>query len=279
VLYERGFGLGYQSRAERYNAPVALALDYDNGDVADDIEPTDDDQQLRNSWTVTRTNGATSSYTDGDSVATEGLYDEAATLNVETDDQVQFVAEWLVHRGTSDDLRWPSIGLRFDNDAGRANIPAWVGLGYGARVTVANLPQQVAADPIDVFIEGKVERFDEHTWMATLNTTPAAPFEVFKIEGGGNLGRLQATDSTLAAAVTPTATSLSVATTTLPLWTTAGGDLPLDIEVGGERMTVTAISGASSPQTFTVTRSVNSISKAQTAGTSVKVWRPGGLAL
>jgi hypothetical protein len=39
-------------------------------------------------------------------------------------------------------------------------------------------------------------------------------------------------------------------------------------------MTVSAISGASSPQTFTVTRSVNGIVKAHAAGATVLVYRP-----
>ena len=42
--------------------------------------------------------------------------------------------------------------------------------------------------------------------------------------------------------------------------------------VGGERVTVTNITGASSPQTFTVTRSVNGVVKAHTSGTDVRLW-------
>ena len=39
-------------------------------------------------------------------------------------------------------------------------------------------------------------------------------------------------------------------------------------------MTVTNITGSSSPQTFTVIRSVNGVAKAQTAGTDVRLWQP-----
>jgi hypothetical protein len=63
-------------------------------------------------------------------------------------------------------------------------------------------------------------------------------------------------------------------TSTSPLWTTASGDVPFDIAVGGERMTVTAVSGTSSPQTFTVTRHVNGVTKAHTAGEDVRLWFP-----
>jgi hypothetical protein len=57
VLTESGWNLAYQSRAERYNAPVAMTINYTSGALAT-IEPTDDDQRLRNKWTVTRTNGS-----------------------------------------------------------------------------------------------------------------------------------------------------------------------------------------------------------------------------
>jgi Concanavalin A-like lectin/glucanases superfamily len=71
-------------------------------------------------------------------------------------------------------------------------------------------------------------------------------------------------------------TTLSVATAnaTSPLWTTASGDFPFDILVSGERMTVTNITGSSSPQTFTVTRSVNGVVKSQSAGTDVRLFFP-----
>jgi hypothetical protein len=56
------------------------------------------------------------------------------------------------------------------------------------------------------------------------------------------------------------------------LWTTTG--TPFDINLDGERCTVTAVSGASSPQTFTVTRSVNGVSKAHAVGATVALWTP-----
>ena len=74
-------------------------------------------------------------------------------------------------------------------------------------------------------------------------------------------------------------TSLSVSTSTGPVWTTNAGHVPFDINIGGERMTVTAISGATSPQTFTVTRAVNGVEKHHSAGASVRLWQPLTLGL
>jgi hypothetical protein len=60
-----------------------------------------------------------------------------------------------------------------------------------------------------------------------------------------------------------------VATPSGPLW--SANDGAFDIRVGGEVVTVTAISGASSPQTFTVTRSVNGVVKAHSGGAAVEL--------
>jgi hypothetical protein len=72
-----------------------------------------------------------------------------------------------------------------------------------------------------------------------------------------------------------------VATTsaTTPLWTTAAADFPFDIAIDGERITVTNITGASSPQTFTVQRAINGVTKAHPAGTPVVLFQPCYFAL
>ena len=48
----------------------------------------------------------------------------------------------------------------------------------------------------------------------------------------------------------------------------------LRIVVGGEEMAISSISGASSPQTFTVVRSANGVVKAHSAGADVRLARP-----
>ena len=50
---------------------------------------------------------------------------------------------------------------------------------------------------------------------------------------------------------------------------TAAANYPMVVDVEGERVTVTAVSGASSPQTWTVTRSTNGVSKAHSAGVTI----------
>ena len=94
--------------------------------------------------------------------------------------------------------------------------------------------------------------------------------------------RVDTDGSQLAAGATATATSLSVATTSGPVWVTSTvypEEFPFDITVGGERMQVSAVTGTSSPQSFTVVRSRNGVVKAQTAGTDVRLADPAYLAL
>jgi hypothetical protein len=55
--------------------------------------------------------------------------------------------------------------------------------------------------------------------------------------------------------------------------TSGGGDFPFDVAIAGERITVTGITGSSSPQAFGVIRSVNGVVKAQAAGAAVSLFR------
>jgi len=111
--------------------------------------------------------------------------------------------------------------------------------------------------------------------------TPAASAEwldtVSVRLAGGASDRYSSDGSTLAAGATATATTLSVATPSGPLWSDLDG--PFDLYIAGERVTVTGITGASSPQTFTVVRSVNGVVKAQTSGAEVRLFKPAIYAL
>ncbi|MGE5827714.1 MAG: hypothetical protein ACM30G_05030 [Micromonosporaceae bacterium] len=274
VLFEADFGLGYQGKQQRYNAPVLLALDFDQSHIAEAPQPADDDQRTRNRFTASRTDGSEATVEDADSIAAEGLYDDSLTVNTYTDEQLANYAGWRVHEGTVDEDRWPAVAVNLTGVP--TLIDPWTALPFGARMTAANPPDGVAPDTIDAFIEGYAERFDPYSWRAAVTTTPATINEVYQVEGSGNRGRVDAGASTLAADVSDVATSLSVASTGA-IW--VQGAVSFDIFVAGERMTVTNISGASSPQTFTVTRSVNGVVKTQNTGAAVRLWRPGAVAL
>ncbi|MDT0568857.1 hypothetical protein RM704_15500 [Streptomyces sp. DSM 3412] len=81
--------------------------------------------------------------------------------------------------------------------------------------------------------------------------------------------------SELAAGVDADDGTLSVNVTAGPRWTTDTNEMPILIDVDGEQMLVTAISGTSNPQTFTIgARSYNGVTKAHLAGAPVTLAYP-----
>jgi hypothetical protein len=107
---------------------------------------------------------------------------------------------------------------------------------------------------------------------------PESPYHTALL-GDALLGRLDSGGSQLAADALATDTSLLVTTTSGPLWTTSAADWPFDVRIAGEQITVTAVSGASNPQTFTVTRSVNGVVKPLPIGADVRLNQPMTLSL
>lgn len=250
VLYEVGFGLGYQSRAVRENAAVVFNLDFSSGHVSEPPEPADDDQRYRNRWTASRSAGSSSTVEDTDLVTLDQAYADSVTVNVIDDTLLPDQAGWRLHLSTVDEDRWPSISINFASTGGRNLIESWAALGYGARMELANPPSQVDTTPISAFIEGKVEEFTPFDWDAVINTTPARPFDVGVIaadsgDTSSTLARLAADDSTLFAAITSSATTMSVKPGGVR-WTTASDDFTpnLRIIVGGEIMDISNIVNA-----------------------------------
>jgi hypothetical protein len=110
-----------------------------------------------------------------------------------------------------------------------------------------------------------------------MNTTPYDPWRVIELaattgDTGEFLCILDTDGSTVHTTASAGATSLSVSTTSGPLWTTASDDFPLFLNIGGIRVKATNITGSSSPQTFTVDGTT--VTKSLPAGTDVSVWEP-----
>ncbi len=286
ILYERADrpGLIYRDRGSLYNQPVALSLDYTApGQVPPPLEPVEDDQRLRNDITVTRDGGTSArSVLSSGPLSVQppptgvGPYDESLTLSLYSDSQPAQIAAWRMHLGTWDEARYPTVSLWLHAAPGL--IPAMLGMDIGDRLTIANPPPWLPPGLIDQHMLGYTEVLDQYEWTLALNCVPAGPWQI-GVRNDTARGRRDTAGAQLASSVTASATSLSVATTAGPLWTTAPADMPLLLAVGGETVSVTAISGATSPQTFTVVRSQNGISKSHAAGTPVRLARPAVRAL
>lgn len=278
ILYEAGNGIGYIPRGARYDHSVDMALTVASGEIAEPPEPEDDDQRVTNDVTVSRVDGSSARMTDTAHIAVEGRWPSSQSINPETDDVLPAHAGWALYLGTRDDMRWPGLDLNLARST--SLIPSWRGLGIGSRITVdTGLSQVETADP-DVFLESYEATLWPAGWTITMNCSSAVPWDVGSLDSGI---RIDTGGSELASAVTTTGqTSWSVATTSGPLWMTTAthpAEFPFTIQCGGEVVTVTAITGTSSPQTFTVTRSTNGIQKTHAAGADVRLAEPTYIAL
>jgi hypothetical protein len=279
TLYEPrdALGLRYKSLTASLNTPVELELDY-HDQVAAPLEATEDDQNLRNDVTVERQggssarvvveNGPLSTAAPPDGV---GVYDEQVTVNVADDSQLLDQAGWRAHLGTVDEARYPIVRLKLHKHPDL--IETALGLDLRSHIRLTGLPPWMPPGDVDLLIDGYTEVIEPLRWWLEWNTVPGSPWNVGVLDDPV-LGRADTDASELAAAADADDTTLSVATTEGPRWVTDPAEFPFEVTVGGEVVQVTAISGTSSPQTFTVVRSQNGIVKAHTAGTDVRLTHP-----
>ncbi|MGD9532066.1 MAG: hypothetical protein AB7L91_18035 [Dehalococcoidia bacterium] len=279
-------GLAYTTRRRQENADATLTIDAGAGELAPPFEPVDDDQRTRNRVTVKRARGAEATYEDVDGplgTAQVGVYDDSVTVNLSSDGALPDLAGWLVRRGTATGYRYPSVTV--DLGASPHLAGAVLDLIPGARIDVTNLDDALVGldgEVVPLIVEGIQHRLSPTRWTVTMTCSPYGPFEIAVIaEESGDLAdevfRLDSTlgTSTLTAAVGAGVTSFQVATSGGPLWSTTADDYPLDLEVGGVRVRVTACSGGSSPQTFTTAGTP----RALVAGAAVQLYEPAGLGL
>jgi len=159
-------------------------------------------------------------------------------------------------------------------------IPTVLDLVEGDLIRLTDLPDWLPPGPVDLIVQGMQHRVGVRTWEVDLVCAPGSPWRIGILDDEV-LGRVDTDGSQLAAGVDEDDTTLSVTVTEGPEWAlsaTYPDEFPFDITVGGEVMTVTAISG-SAPQTFTVTRAVNGVTKRHTAGTDVRLATPTIVAL
>jgi hypothetical protein len=291
LIYEprQALSIGYRTRASMLNQPPDVSLSYSAAQLAEPMEPTDDDRIVANDVTVTRSSGGSSArqvLTSGplsiqDPPNGVGVYPKTPTVNVAFDSQLADQAGWIVRLGTVDDLRYPVLSVNLASPK-IANVYYQLqDLDIGDRIAVTDTPAWLPPDGISQIIQGQTEQCYAFVFTEQWSCAPELPYRV-GIWEDAVLGRADTDGSTLHTGISATATSMQVDTTTAgsPLWTTTPADFPLDIVMGGERITVGSITGSTSPQTFSsLTRSVNGVVKAQTAGADIRLWQPMILSL
>jgi hypothetical protein len=187
-----------------------------------------------------------------------------------------------VHAGTIEGLRYPTLNLDL---AARPTVATnWLnrsdGTGPvppGSHIVVQNIDDVATQHPagdVHLMLEGWAQSISPTAWTVAGNCVSNRIYDAVKVmasDSEAHLGKVQTAGSSLTEDAPAGSTTLTV-TAVLP-WTTAAADFPLDIEVSGIQVTVTDITGSTSPQTFTVTDTT--VTKPLHAGDAVKVWHAG----
>ncbi len=256
-------------------------------------EPIPDDALLRNTVTATRPQDSSTGFaqiTDGvkgtDSAGVvPGSINTSPFLSSRLDDMAAFDA----FLGTWDEDRWTNIQVELVRQnyvltatkIRKAHILAH--LDIGDLFSIINPPVWLPPDEIKLMIQGVDEVLGNRTWRFVWNTSPYGPFIVNDLtQSIASAYRVAATTSTVTGSLTSTATGAAAFTITTPagskLWGTTAtkpGNFPLDVAIGGEVITLSAITGTTSPQTADISaRSVNGVVKAHSAGDSIQVANP-----
>jgi hypothetical protein len=298
VLYDGlGPGLTYVTKKRREanaSGPAALVLDASGAQLMEPFAPIDDDQLTINHCDVTQRNGATAAWIDEDGpVGADAIGDYATSYEVcvEDDNDLVSYAQWTVGIGTQQGYRYPSVSFALETNPDL--IAGWLACTPQSRIDVENVTairRQHPAETINLLLEGWHEEIDAFTWRVTANTSPAAPWNVITLAAatgstGDGVCHMDTDSSQLNANAAQGATSISVRTNSGPRWVATSEDadsFPFDIDLGGIKATVTAISGTTSPQTFTLAEGLPRDFTGSTttgAGTPIKVWRPPVLGL
>jgi hypothetical protein len=267
--------------------------------------PVDDDQQLRNSWTVAQRGGPSVSFSLTDpsnlqSTVNAGVYPDSATINVfgNADAAVgtqtggfgvkaqQNLASWLAHQFTPDGYRVPSFQLAFHhNPELMSPFVTNTNVDCVMRMDVTHLADVYPQMPPwtqQYMVLGYTYMIDKFLWDTTVNVVPYDPWHVALVakpsgDTGENVARCDTVSSQVGLPVAPGANSIQVYSADKSAWTTTADDFPLTIAVQGIPVTVTAITGGTSPQTFTV--DPTTVTKALPAGADVRLWNPPVIAI
>ena len=293
ILYEPKdrIGLEYRTLSSLYNQSPKAQLDYTAKHLAGDIPvPVDDDENRINDVIVRRQGGSfaravqefgpRSIQAPPDGI---GVYDEELTINIELDSELQGVAYWRLGLGTLDEPRFPVVETWLQRSAITRELRnAIESLDVGDYFTVDNMPTP-DIPIIQQLVLGTTKFLQQQRWRVKLNCTPVTPYQVGtynQTENGRYDTEYSVTSSSFTSGVD---TSLTVTTILDKLpWVTGSTapQFPLDIMVSGVHLRVTGISGASSPQDFTVQQTpINGIEKDIPIGSEVRAYKPARYAL
>jgi len=250
-------GFGYVTRQALYNQPAAVTVDYDQNHMSMwDADPLEDDQTIVNDVLLTQTTGGATSrqyaapgqpVTGGRLAALDppdgcGTYDQSYSVNLAYDSDLDNLAGWIIHAGTVDQPRFPGIVLDLTDRDLAALYWAVLEMDLADRLLISDPPVWLGPDPVSQLAQQITDSLFYATLTVTVCGVPELPYEV-AADGAGF--HIDTDGSLLASPASATSASLSVQPVNGPAWSTSAGDVPFDIAVSGERMTVTNVAAGS----------------------------------
>lgn len=182
----RRLGLLYRDRSSMYTQDPALTLTYGVPGLAPPLEPDDEADTTRNDRTVKRDGGSEaravletgrlSVQAPPDGI---GLYDDSVTLSLADDVQAEPIAHWLLHLGTYDGARYPSVRVLLHNAPHL--IPQVLAMREGDLIRITGLPPWVAYGDIDLIVTGWSETLLPRTWERTFVCEPGGPWDLANV--------------------------------------------------------------------------------------------------
>lgn len=279
-LYEprTALGLAYRTRESLYNQAAAATIAYTS---LDGLQPVEDDQRTRNDITVTREGGSSARAvlsTGPLSVLAPpngvGRYQDAVTLNVYADSQLQNIADWLLALGTLDEPRYPVLSVDILEFTAVPKAAA-AAVDVGSMLAVTGTPKWVPPGGISALVLGYAETITPTTWLLDFNCIPGSLFDDIFTLDSASTGRLDMTTMVTNEVLDATETGVDYTGEAFITTATHPTEFPVNIVIGGEEMTVTSATAA----TMTVVRSANGVVKSHAAGVPIRLATPAVLAL
>jgi hypothetical protein len=282
LLFDQRGAVAVELRTRHSQYAQASRIDLDYGtDALQPIRRVYDDQTTANEVTAKNRDGqlVTVVVEGGRLAATDpadgGVGRYPQTIDVNVADGVSALTQqawWWANKGTVEGARYPVIVADLDADPTLADTLAQLDMGDRFRVL------GLGYDPVDVRVLGVQERLGHRRRTVTFNCGPFRQYDVaLYVARGGSLTGTKRQDSrntTLNAGYNTTVgTMVLTYPNVLDEWSTAA--VPYDLDVEGERITVTAMTARTGAgpytQTATVTRSVNGVVKSHLAGEPVHI--------
>lgn len=249
----------FVGRSALYNQTPVLVLDY--GELRAPLDPTDDDQYLRNRVTAQKERGGfvTAEKTEGvNSTSDVGVYDTTVSVNVELESMLPDIAGWEVHLGTWNEERYPTVLLMLH--ATPHLIRDALKIDQGTRILIRNArsPERPWIPPgdIELVVRGYNEVLHNFEWELELQCVPAKPWDVPVLQGEATDASPISTDhvdtdgTALTSAVDADDTIFPVYVSDGPTWTDEAVDYPFDLSVGGEVVRAVAPGGLVNTNAF-----------------------------